>query len=46
MLLNYGLIEEPFGVTPDPRFLYLGTKHREEPTSLLYGTEANRGFLA
>ena len=25
---DYGLIEEPFGVTPDPRFLYLGAKHR------------------
>jgi type II secretory pathway predicted ATPase ExeA len=43
---HYGLIEEPFGVTPDPRFLYLGPKHREALASLLYGTEANRGFLA
>jgi general secretion pathway protein A len=42
----YGLNEEPFGVTPDPRFLYLGPKHREAFASLLYGTEANRGFLA
>ena len=42
----YGLIEEPFGVTPDPRFLYLGPKHREALASLLYGTEMNRGFLA
>jgi len=45
-LEHYGLIEEPFGVTPDPRFLYLGPKHREALASLLYGTEANRGFLA
>jgi type II secretory pathway predicted ATPase ExeA len=43
---HFGLIEEPFGVTPDPRFLYLGPKHREALASLLYGTEANRGFLA
>ena len=43
---HYGLIEEPFGVTPDPRSLYLGPKHREAFASLLYGTEANRGFLA
>jgi general secretion pathway protein A len=43
---HYGLIEEPFGVTPDPRFLYLGPNHREALASLLYGTEANRGFLA
>ena len=40
----YGLIEEPFGVTPDPRFLYLGPKHREALASLLYGTAANRGL--
>ncbi len=46
LLEHYGLIEEPFGVTPDPRFLYLGPKHREALASLLYGTEANRGFLA
>ena len=45
-LEHYGLTEEPFGVTPDPRFLYLGPKHREALASLLYGTEANRGFLA
>src|ERR1700675_306490 len=43
---HYGLIEEPFGVTPDPRFLYLGPKHREALASLIYGTESNRGFLA
>ena len=42
----YGLIEQPFGVTPDPRFLYLGAKHREALASLLYGTETNRAFLA
>ena len=46
VLEQYGLIQEPFGVTPDPRFLYLGLKHREALASLLYGTEANRGFLA
>jgi len=46
LLEHYGLAEQPFGVTPDPRFLYLGPKHREALASLLYGTEANRGFLA
>jgi type II secretory pathway predicted ATPase ExeA len=46
MFLEYfGLIEQPFGVTPDPRFLHLGPKHREALASLLYGTENNRGFL-
>src|ERR1700730_13938868 len=42
----YGLAEQPFGVTPDPRFLYLGSKHREALTALDYGTQTNRGFLA
>jgi general secretion pathway protein A len=42
----YKLTEQPFGVTPDSRFLYLGPKHREALASLVYGTESNRGFLA
>jgi general secretion pathway protein A len=41
----FGLDEQPFGVTPDPRFLYLGPKHRQALTALTYGTELNRGFL-
>lgn len=45
-LEHYKLLEQPFGVTPDSRFLYLGPKHREALASLLYGTESNRGFLA
>jgi len=47
MFLEYfKLAEQPFGVTPDSRFLYLGPKHREALASLVYGTESNRGFLA
>jgi general secretion pathway protein A len=47
MFLEYfGLIEQPFGVTPDPRFLHMGAKHREALASLVYGTDTNRGFLA
>src|SRR5262249_8556263 len=41
----FGLKEQPFGVTPDPRFLYLSAAHREALASLYYGIEANRGFL-
>jgi type II secretory pathway predicted ATPase ExeA len=41
----FGLIEQPFGVTPDLRFLYLGAKHRQALDVLNYGTELNRGFL-
>ena len=29
MLLDYFKLAEPFGVTPAPRFLYLGMQHRE-----------------
>jgi general secretion pathway protein A len=42
----YGLKEEPFGVTPDPRFLYLSPDHREALASIYYGIEAGRGFMA
>jgi len=42
----FGLREQPFGVTPDPRFLYLSAAHREALASLYYGIEASRGFLA
>jgi general secretion pathway protein A len=42
----FGLREQPFGVTPDPRFLYLSAAHREALASLYYGIEANRGFLS
>jgi general secretion pathway protein A len=46
MYLKYfGFREQPFGVTPDPRFLYLSAAHREALASLYYGIESNRGFL-
>jgi len=41
----FGLREQPFGVTPDPRFLYLSEAHKEALASLYYGIEANRGFI-
>src|SRR5882762_11915055 len=47
MFLNfYGLREQPFGVTPDPRFLYLSPAHREALASIYYGIDAGRGFVA
>jgi type II secretory pathway predicted ATPase ExeA len=42
----YKMKDQPFGVTPDPRFLYLGQSHREALASLFYGIECNRGFAA
>jgi general secretion pathway protein A len=44
-LSYYGLREQPFGVTPDPRFLYLSPAHREALASMAYGIEAGRGFI-
>jgi general secretion pathway protein A len=47
MFLNfYQLAEPPFGVTPDPRFLYLGSTHREALASVLHGLSTGRGFTA
>ncbi len=46
LLEHYGLIEDPFGVTPDPRFLHLGPQHREALASLIHETDNNRGFVA
>lgn len=42
----YGLREQPFGVTPDPKFLYLGEGHREALAALFYDIESGRGFSA
>jgi general secretion pathway protein A len=42
----YKLRDQPFGVTPDPRYLYLSDIHREALASLHYGVLENRGFTA
>ncbi|HKV60703.1 MAG TPA: AAA family ATPase [Candidatus Acidoferrum sp.] len=42
----YQLREQPFGVTPDPRYLYFSPSHREALASLFYGIETSRGFLS
>lgn len=42
----YRLREQPFGVTPNPRYLYHGPAHREALASLIYGIEADLGFAA
>jgi general secretion pathway protein A len=44
-LQYYGLREQPFGVTPNPRFLYFSATHREALASLFYGIESGCGFL-
>src|SRR5271169_712525 len=42
----YGLREQPFGVTPDPAYLYASRTHSEALSSLSLGIEDNRGFFA
>ncbi len=42
----YRLREQPFGVTPDPRFLYFSPTHREALASLYCGVETECGFMA
>src|SRR2546428_622737 len=42
----YGLREQPFGVTPDPTYLYLSRTHHEALAALLEGVKADRGFMA
>ena len=41
----YNLREQPFGVTPDPKYFYLSPTHREALASLEYGISSSRGFL-
>lgn len=46
MLDYYSLREHPFGVSPDPRFLYPSYQHREALASLIFGIESQVGFAA
>ena len=47
MLSQYfGFQEDPFGSTPDPRYLYPSETHQEAMASLKYGFFSNRGFTA
>ncbi|MGH9537177.1 MAG: ExeA family protein, partial [Terriglobales bacterium] len=44
ILRHFGLRENPFGVTPDPRFLFLSHTHREALASLVNGIQCGFGF--
>ena len=47
MILDfYGLREQPFGVTPDPEYLYASRTHCEALDSLTEAILSDRGFLA
>ena len=41
----YNLREQPFGVTPDYRFLFQSATHREALGSLVYGLASGCGFV-
>ena len=42
----FGFQEEPFGLAPDPRYVYLGHTHEEALATLEHGLSTNRGFTA
>ena len=43
---GYGVVENPFGVTPNTRFLYQSGTHAEARSSLIIGIEYGVGFQA
>jgi TonB family protein len=45
-LQYYRLNEQPFGVTPDPRYFYPSVAHREALASLIYSFESGLGFAS
>ena len=44
-LSHYNLLKKPFQLTTDPRFLWLGEKHKEALATLKYGVVDQKGFL-
>src|SRR5262249_33652772 len=38
----YGLLEDPFNISPDPKFLHLSQNHREGISHLVYGIERKK----
>ncbi|UCH23548.1 MAG: AAA family ATPase [Deltaproteobacteria bacterium] len=44
-LSHYNLEKEPFQITADPDFLWLGEQHLEALSTLQYGIQENKGFL-
>lgn len=44
-LKHFGLIENPFGLTPDPDFLYLDGQHQAALQTLLLALDNGEGFV-
>ena len=41
----YGFDRDPFGVTPDPDFLFMTPGHKEALAQLLYAIQERKGFI-
>jgi general secretion pathway protein A len=41
----FGLKENPFNLSPDPRYLYFSRQHREALHHLIYGITEKKGFI-
>lgn len=41
----FGLVEKPFAITPDPRYLFMSERHAEALAHLLYGINEAGGFI-
>jgi general secretion pathway protein A len=44
-LSHFNLGERPFSIAPDPRFLFMSSRHREALAHLLYGLDDGGGFV-
>ena len=44
-LSHFNLEERPFSIAPDPRFLFMSSRHREALAHLLYGLGEGGGFV-
>jgi len=44
-LEHFGLLEHPFSIAPDPRYLFMSERHREALAHLLYGMDSNGAFI-
>lgn len=42
----FGFVENPFSLTPDPRYLFLSRRHEEALAHLSYGVRERKGFVA
>jgi general secretion pathway protein A len=42
---HFKLRENPFSLTPDPKYLFLSRQHREALNHLIYGIKEKKGFI-